>query len=183
MVKQDRRIRKTKAVLKSALLSLMAKKNINHITVKELCEKADINRGTFYLHYKDTLDLLEQIEDEILQNLSDYLAIPEGEILSLSEDNLRDIFQFVRDNSDFCQVMLTEKGEIGFVRKLVDFLSHRFTAYCENIKVAEHYYCFMIHGFLGIIGDWLSSGMTETIDNMAKICYNIISNKQKELLI
>ena len=50
---QDRRIRKTRAVLKSSLLSLMKEKSVKHITVKELCDKADINRGTFYLHYTD----------------------------------------------------------------------------------------------------------------------------------
>ena len=58
---QDRRIRKTRAVLKSSLLSLMKEKSVKHITVKELCDKADINRGTFYLHYTDVFDMLEQI--------------------------------------------------------------------------------------------------------------------------
>ena len=58
---QDRGIRKTRAVLKNALLSLMKEKSVKHITVKELCDRADINRGTFYLHYADVFDMLEKI--------------------------------------------------------------------------------------------------------------------------
>ena len=66
---QDRRIRKTRAVLKNALLSLMKEKSVKHITVKELCDRADINRGTFYLHYSDVFDMLEKIEDDMFSDL------------------------------------------------------------------------------------------------------------------
>lgn len=57
----DRRIRKTKTALKNGLIELMLEKNINDISVRELTEKVDLNRGTFYLHYKDIFDLLEKI--------------------------------------------------------------------------------------------------------------------------
>lgn len=182
MVKQDRRIRKTRAVLKSALLSLMTEKSVKHITVKELCDKADINRGTFYLHYKDVFDMLEQIEDEMFQSFHEYLNIPENEMLSLSKDKLKDIFTFVQENSEFCKVMLSDKGEIGFTRKLIKFLHDKFTAFFENTSVAELYFSFMIYGFLGLIENWLSTGMNETPDEMALICDNLISNKLKEKL-
>ena len=56
---QDRRVRKTRAILKQSLITLMKEKSIKHITVKELCEQSDINRGTFYLHYSDVFDLFE----------------------------------------------------------------------------------------------------------------------------
>ena len=49
----DRRVMRTKTLLIHSLSTLMKQKNIKDITVKELCELADINRGTFYLHYKD----------------------------------------------------------------------------------------------------------------------------------
>ena len=65
----DRRVRKTRTALKSALTTLMKQKNINSISVKELTDLADINRGTFYLHYKDVSDLLSQSEDDLLDEL------------------------------------------------------------------------------------------------------------------
>lgn len=54
---EDRRVRKSKKALEEALIRLLAKKTITEITVTELTEEADIHRGTFYNHYKDTMDL------------------------------------------------------------------------------------------------------------------------------
>ena len=63
--KTDRRITRTRYLLVHALTSLMLKKSIKDITVKELCESVDINRGTFYTHYRDIYDLMHQIEEEM----------------------------------------------------------------------------------------------------------------------
>ena len=62
----DRRIRKTKQQLRQSLTALLKEKPIQDITVRELADLADINRGTFYLHYRDVYDLLNQIEEELL---------------------------------------------------------------------------------------------------------------------
>ena len=59
--KTDRRIRKTKQQLQEGFIHLRKSKSIKDITVKELCELTDLNRGTFYLHYKDIYDLLEDV--------------------------------------------------------------------------------------------------------------------------
>lgn len=58
----DRRVKRTKKILYEALLTLMQNKAINKITVKELTELADINRKTFYLHYTDIFDMIDQIK-------------------------------------------------------------------------------------------------------------------------
>ena len=68
----DRRIRKTKDLLRKTLTELLMEKDLKNITISELTERADINRGTFYLHYKDIYDLYEQIEKELLD---DFVAI------------------------------------------------------------------------------------------------------------
>ena len=65
----DRRVRKTKRQLRLALMQLMAEKNVKDISVRELAAIADINRGTFYIHYKDVYDLLSQLEEEMAQGL------------------------------------------------------------------------------------------------------------------
>ncbi|MEF9975988.1 MAG: TetR/AcrR family transcriptional regulator, partial [Oscillospiraceae bacterium] len=66
----DRRIRKTRKLLRESLLKLMSRKKLHDITVKELCEEADVNRGTFYAHYRDVYDLFAIMEDEIFDELS-----------------------------------------------------------------------------------------------------------------
>lgn len=70
---EDRRIRKTKEAIKYALIDLLKHKTLEKITIKDITESADINRGTFYLHYLDKYDLLEQIEDEYIERLSQSL--------------------------------------------------------------------------------------------------------------
>ena len=67
--KEDRRVRRTKKLLTQALTELLQKKQINEITVKELTDLADMNRGTFYLYYRDIFDMLEKIEAELFQKL------------------------------------------------------------------------------------------------------------------
>ena len=66
-MKTDARVKYTKMVLKKALLELMQHKPVNKITVKEICERAELNRATFYAHYSDCFDLLESIEEELFE--------------------------------------------------------------------------------------------------------------------
>lgn len=66
----DRRVRKTKKQLRLALMELLAEKSAKSISVRELTERADINRGTFYIHYRDVGDLLQRLEDEMADRLT-----------------------------------------------------------------------------------------------------------------
>ena len=67
----DRRVKKTKKQLRLALMHLMTQKSAKSISVRELAEQADINRSTFYIHYKDVNDLLLHLEDEMAERLSE----------------------------------------------------------------------------------------------------------------
>ena len=69
----DRRIRRTKALLQQGLIQLMETKEIKDISVRELSELADLNRGTFYLHYTDIYDMLWQMEDELFLEFNEIL--------------------------------------------------------------------------------------------------------------
>jgi Bacterial regulatory proteins, tetR family. len=67
--KEDRRVRRTKKMLTQALTQLMQEKQIKEITVRELTDLADMNRGTFYLYYRDVYDMLEKLEDSMFEAL------------------------------------------------------------------------------------------------------------------
>lgn len=70
MKTSDQRVRLTKMLLRRALTELLKQKPVQSISVKELCEKAGIHRGTFYAHYTDIFDLLAQVEEEMMQDFS-----------------------------------------------------------------------------------------------------------------
>ena len=75
MRKTDARIRYTQSVLKQVLLSFLKEKPMNKITVKEVCERAGLNRATFYAHYSDCFVLLESIEEDLLEAFQQSLKL------------------------------------------------------------------------------------------------------------
>ena len=66
---EDRRITRSKKALRGALITLMEEKGFDSITVNDLCSAADLNRGTFYNHFRDKEHLLESFEDEVMRDL------------------------------------------------------------------------------------------------------------------
>ena len=111
----DRRVRKTKRQLRLALMKLMADKSIKDISVRELAAIADINRGTFYIHYKDVYDLLSSLEDELADGL---VAVCRRHNAKDSEGKtypyLMELYQYIEQNSDLCHVLLGKNGDIAF---------------------------------------------------------------------
>ena len=67
--KQDCRTRYTRQTIKETFLELLKQKNFTKITVTEICKISEINRGTFYLHYYDIHDVLEDILNDIVQDM------------------------------------------------------------------------------------------------------------------
>lgn len=74
MSKVDRRITKSQEAIKIALIELMTEKSFDHITIKEISERANVNRGTIYLHYLDKFDLLEKIMEEHINNMGIFVS-------------------------------------------------------------------------------------------------------------
>ena len=70
----DRRVRRTRKQLRECLVTLLKQKKVQDITVRELTELADLNRGTFYLHYKDVFDLMDQIKNELIEEVESVLT-------------------------------------------------------------------------------------------------------------
>lgn len=188
MVNKDRRIRKTRDVLKKSLITIMKDKNINSITVKELCEEADINRGTFYLHYKDVFHMLGEIEKELFEEFQNMILSHE-----ISPDKietkpiLKDIFTFISKNSDFCMVVLCERGDMVFMKKIVSVIYEKGYNDWSNIlkkndkALFDKYYSFILFGAIGLIDYWLNNGLKESPECMAELTENIILNGLKSV--
>ncbi len=166
---ENRSVRNTRRRLREGLLRLLEQKPIHEISVKELTELADVNRGTFYFHYQDIYDLLGKMEDEFFEQLDRMLS--ETPVRG-SEDGypfLHAIFSFLGENRDFCRIMLGPHGDMQFV----DRVKQRVDAQCAAIwrslapeadrQRYEMYNAFIINGCIGLIQEWLSgrSGLTE----------------------
>lgn len=177
--KMDRRVRKTRKQLLIALTSLMETKDIKNISVKELTDLADMNRGTFYLHYKDVFHMVEQIENEFLQELTLILdrTFP-AESLPVPLDVLSNIFSFLEENCEMCAALLGPHGDMPFFNKTTG-LVEKYILNCWHKmnypKEDFHYYfSFIIAGCIGMMREWVSNGFKESSDELARLANDMV---------
>ena len=177
----DRRIRKTRKVIRECLTELLKEKRIQDITVREIAEKADINRGTFYLHYKDIFDLMEQIENELLEELEEVLRrYRASDLLTNPAVVFTEVFHLVKENSGMVSILIGENGDINFVNRLKDIVRGKCPevakeeGVCQGSSAFEAYYAFTVTGCIGLVQYWLDSGLKESPEELASLTEQII---------
>jgi len=190
--KQDRRILKTKSEIKQALTELMEEKRFEAITVRDLTERANINRGTFYLHYLDKYDLLEKCEDEVIKNILENVRdvqVYDIEVLIANEKPfpfIVTILEYIQENADFLRAILGPNGDPSFQEKLKEVMIQNFFFKKLNnpsttvpIEILTTY---ISAAHLGVIQQWLNSGMKQTPEEMASILFRIITKGPIEVI-
>ncbi|HLR63498.1 MAG TPA: TetR-like C-terminal domain-containing protein [Lentibacillus sp.] len=172
--KLDRRKKYTRMVLKDSLITLLKVKQFSAITVKEICEEADINRSTFYSHYHDQFDLLEQIEEELIADLNTYLNQynfeQEAEALKMTEK----LLEYVVSKRDICQTLLSGNGDHSFERRVMDVArTFLIKSWMDNNEVdpdiSEYAGTFVISGSIYVIKHWLANDMDKSPKQMAEL--------------
>jgi AcrR family transcriptional regulator len=178
----DQRISRTKMMIRDAMTELMVDKGFEGVTVRNLTEKAKINRGTFYLHYKDKYDLLEQCEEEVLTGIVTIVQTIDPK-LALSFTSQEEpfpvfvqLFEYFRDNSAFLKVILGPKGDPSFQLKLKEMIKKMIptilfqTLNKEDLKVPfDFFIAYVAAAHLGVIQHWLDSGMEKSPREMTLI--------------
>jgi len=175
--KTDRRVRYTKMVLRQSLLELMKSNTIDKITVKDICELADINRGTFYSHYSEPRALLEQIENDLFNDLKDTLEryLTDADSSSGSYEMVYEIIKCIELNSDICKIILGEHGDPDYLKRIINLPyekcreSWMLNMRVKDEKLAEYFYSFISSGSIGIIQMWILSGMKEPPEMLASM--------------
>lgn len=175
----DRRIRRTKALLLQGLVQLMETKDIKDISVKELSDLADINRGTFYLHYSDIYDMLAQIEDELFVEFNEILdrTLNCTSAVLAPQTALFDIFSFLERHRDLAKVMMGPHGDLAFVSRLKDLVKDRILNILALKQSAYDYAyieSFTVSGCVGVIETWLSQSSPRTSEEAASICSDLL---------
>ena len=177
------RVQTTKRLLRSALTSLLAEKPLRSITVKELCARAQINRGTFYAHYADVYDLLSQIEAEMETEF--YAAL---EPVLSSADNLTPpkatakVFRCLEANADLCRATLGPHGDREFAARIIETGRKRCEESCKkhfpnaSDRQIETYFTFITGGCIALMERWLKEDMAESSAVLADAAEQIMEN-------
>ena len=185
---EDRRIRKTKKLLKESLIELMNEKKVKDITIKDITERADLNRGTFYLHYLDIYDLLSQIEDEIITNLTALLkTFNETQTLS-SYELLEQLFNYLYENKEIFRVLLYTNSDTQFLNKLQTLIKTMGLFTLQNVYkdsppiVYTYFLSFISSGVIGMVEHWFENGMTLTPSEMASMVDQMITKSAENFM-
>lgn len=178
--KLDRRKKYTRMILKDSLMKLLNEKPITSITVKEICERADINRSTFYAHYSDQFDLLDKMEDEIIEDMKGYLSQYDFEKEKDALQLIEKLLEYFASKHEVCKTLLNEKIDTTFQKKVMDTANHFFKQKWAGVNrfdqdISEHLSTFVISGSIHVVKNWLLGGMNKSPREMAEIINNLIN--------
>lgn len=177
-VKNNKRTKLTKMLLKNSLIELMHEKNINHITIKELCEHAELNRSTFYLHYTDQFALLAEIEQEMLEKTFEYLK--DADTNSETLPYIEAFLTYVKKNRDIFETLLCKQENNSFQTHFVEKTMERLKEILPtmgSVDNQKYVYTFVMHGCVHIIIEWISNGFDLSEKEVAallfQLCYSL----------
>lgn len=175
---QDRRTIKTKRAIREAFLSLLKKKSLNKITVAEVSQKADLGRGTFYLHYKDIYDLYNQIENDLyieLEQLFDnaYPSTDPTNLFGLIDT----ITKYLEENRKVFLLLIRPEDNGKTLHKLKTIFSKKVLWETSDLYTCEYDIVesmFIVTGVIGVVEEWLANRIELTQKQLADMIYKVI---------
>ena len=176
-MKEDARVRYTKSIIKKVFIELLKEQPVDKITVTNICDKASINRTTFYKYYKNASDLLYKIEADQIEILKN--KIIEQNALSIVAC-LKVILTDIRENPDYYGTMFSENADAQFRKKLFLLIyeanMNNICKACPDLpqKEREWLFQFAFEGLNGILKQWMTEGMKEDVDQVVDFAVTIV---------
>jgi AcrR family transcriptional regulator len=177
--KEDLRVRRTRKMLQQALIALTIERGFAAVTVQDIAERAMVNRATFYRHYLDKYDLLEQYMNDVYE-----LTAPQAELAGASthgaaagrpKAGLVSMLEQVRSHADFYRVMLGKQGDSAFVQRIQQYIEKRFRALLPPAEAQikpggpplELCLAYASHAGVGVIAWWVTDGQSWSPEQVA----------------
>ena len=182
----DRRIVRTQLAIRDALVALIKEKGFDALTVSDIVDRANINRGTFYLHYKDKFDLLEQTETEVVKEIQQiFLGANSPQAGDSNTANqlqrlIITLFEYVKEHAELMHAFLGLQGNYSFIARLRSLME-------QNLKLGalsglnvgnslvprEYLIAYVLHANLGVLQAWLADGCRESPQEMALVLFRL----------
>lgn len=178
-VKGNRRVLYTKKLIKESLIDLLQYKKIHEVTVTDICKKSDINRGTFYAHYKDTYDLLKSLEDELFNQILEY--IEETPVEDYKDILLLKALELIEKNKELCKILFSKQMENNIVDRIIYIASKsKIDKLVSNSKVVDaafldYFIKYSVGGVVSVVQTWLENDLKESPKEIVNIINDIIT--------
>lgn len=152
--KVDRRTLYTKMEIKNAMLTLLGKKDYADITVAELCREAELNRGTFYLHYNNTAQIIDELFDDAIGNMHSVL-VQLGSSAAADEKCAYPLCRFLRENKQYQPLFFSDSLHGYAVERLAQSDRDRYLSKLSETSslsrdVLEEIFYFQLNGCLAV---------------------------------
>jgi AcrR family transcriptional regulator len=175
-VKGNRRILYTKNIIKESLIELLKDKEIHQVTVTDICKKADVNRGTFYSHYKDAFDLLQSMEDELFNQVIVYLT--ETPVEDYTDILLIKVFELIAENKELCKVLFCKQNDSKILDRILYVANKANLDKIINTPGFTDAYLnyllkYAIGGIIAVVQTWLENDLVESPRELLAIINNI----------
>ena len=152
----DRRARMTREILKQSLIELMKKKPIHEISIKKICETADINRSTFYHHYDSQFELFNDILNDIGYDIIEIVRTNHSSD-NWMKDILLESFTYLENNRDTILVILGENSGFSVGERLTTYVEKFVNTSLEaSSEIAKYSVQFAVAGMTSVVWQWLN---------------------------
>lgn len=184
MKTEDKRVTRTKNQLEQALLRLLQQKSIHKISIRELSLEADITRATFYQHYRDPYEMLEEMQDRIMNGIQEIINETTG---GDSHGFFLRLFKYLDDEDVSAEILTIDTGHgTGYER--IGHVIHnnymlrwgqKFTD--DQASQYKYYRYYIVFGCIAVVENWINSGKQETPEQMAAIANSVLPKEKMYL--
>lgn len=197
MTKAESKYFNTAQKMDNALLELLEKKDFEYITIKEICKKAEVSRSTFYLHYQNTRDLLDETARYILDGFMDYFTDEKklvtggfsdcslSELNFMTEKYLMPFLQYFRENKRLFKTMMLNSVSFdfnGIYERLFKYVFNPVLSRFDYPEKERHYVMrFYLSGIFAVIMQWVEENCEKSDEDIAGIITTCVLGKNKEL--
>lgn len=182
----DLRIKFSRKVIKDALIELLKTNELRDITVKEVCELAQVNRGTFYNHFENIEQAYEALQNDFYQNIVERLETKD--IFSVDGSFFVELMEFVVQNKIIVKTIIKEFTTSKLLKNLITYTALRFenefsknypTIPTEKVRDISLY---IIHGTLGMIVNMIVEDRLEQLTNISDLIINLNHSITRDFL-
>ena len=178
--KNNQRTRLSKMLFKNALMDLLKEKgSINKVSVRELCDRAELNRSTFYAHYQEPNDLLMEIETELLDATEEHLKKIGAENEIGAHKYILSFLQYIRQNDKPFRALLIDSTDPEFRSR---FMQQTIIQFVENLRIVlpkeleQYIFSYILNGSTGIIIQWIRSDYAADENEIVNLLFSINSS-------
>ena len=186
---EDRRVRKSKRAIKQAFIHLLTENNLDRITIQQISDLADVNRGTFYLNYEDKYALLDEMENEQIEKIKGFVDIRKMDLSTKTSDRfiedfankvIKNVITHIEQNMEFYQVILNLERKSQIEEQLADIVRSNIKHLIGNkdnvFGIPENYYLsYVVGSMMSMIKYWVSDENRVSVEELVNYVSTIAS--------